>query len=115
MSRLEEIEQEGRLQGLLQGYIEGRHLAIEVALDLRFPDRLVELMQEVYRIRDPHRLNILLQLAKRADLADIEAAIAKHPGSLSFWPGDRPNRYRVNGVEQGKKHVRRCRLCGKLE
>ena len=92
MSLLELVEREGKEQGLLQGRIEGKLLAIEVALDLRFPDSLVELMQQVYRIKDLYRLHVTLQLAKRADLADIKTSLAKPLGSLGWWPGDRPHR-----------------------
>src|SRR5665213_1360711 len=115
MSLLGLVEQEAKEKGLLQGRIEGKHLAIEVALDLRFPDSLVELMQEVYRIKDLYRLHILLQVAKKADLADIKASIAKPLGSYRFWPVDQPLRYRVNGMERREEIVRRCHRCGKLE
>ena len=115
MSFVTFLERQGKEVGLLQGRIEGKHLAIEIALDLRFPDSLVELMLEVYRIKDLYRLHVTLQLAKKADLADIKTSIAKPLETLGWWPGDRPGRYKVNGVEQREEYVRRCHRCGRLE
>lgn len=109
------VEQEGKERGLLQGRIEGKHLVIEGALDLRVPDSPVESMLQVYRIKDLYRLHVTLQLAKKADLADIEASIAKPLGSIGWWPGDRPPSYRVDGIRQREEHVSRCHRCGRLE
>ena len=70
---------EGHKEGQREGQREGRYEAIEVALDLRFPDALAELMPRVKQIADMDRLHALLLLAKRATLADIQAAVASPP------------------------------------
>ncbi len=68
-------ERYGREMGEIDGRKEGRYEAMEVALDLRFPDSLAELMPQFEQIEDRDRLNALLQLTKKAPLADIQAAI----------------------------------------
>ncbi len=50
--------------------------AIEVALELRFSDAAPTLMPRVRQVNDLDRLQQLLQVAKKAPLAEIEAAIA---------------------------------------
>ena len=66
-------ERRGREMGLK----EGRYEAIEVVLDLRFPEAVPELMPKVKQIEDMDRLHALLLLAKKATLADIQAAVSQ--------------------------------------
>ena len=69
-------ERYGKEKGLIEGRKEGRYEAIESVLDLRFPDFLAELMPRVKQVEDLDRLHALLQLAKKASLADIQAAVS---------------------------------------
>ncbi len=70
-------EIDGRREGHKEGQKEGRYEAIESVLDLRFPDSLAELMPQVKQVADMDRLHSLLLLAKRATLADIQAAVSQ--------------------------------------
>ena len=67
---------QGQLEGHKQGRREGRCEAIEIALDLRFPDSVAELMPQIKQIEDLDRLHALVLLANRATLADIRAAVS---------------------------------------
>ncbi len=67
----------GEIDGHKEGQKEGRYEAIESVLDLRFPDSLAELMPQVKQVADMDRLHSLLLLAKRATLADIQAAVSQ--------------------------------------
>ena len=66
----------GEKLGLAKGLIQGNHQAIQVALELRFGDAAVALMPRVLRVDDLARLQKLLQVAKSAPLAEVEAALA---------------------------------------
>jgi hypothetical protein len=62
--------------GFEKGEKKGTKQAIEVALELRFPNTFSSLMPQVSKIDEIDRLERLLQLAKTAPLADIEAFLA---------------------------------------
>jgi hypothetical protein len=59
-----------------RGRIEGRLEAIEVALQIRFPDSAVALMAQARQVGDLDKLHELLEAAKSSDLATIQARIA---------------------------------------
>ena len=61
--------------GLEKGKIKGKQESIEVALELRFGEAAPALMPRVRELNDLARLEKLLQVAKYAPLAEIEAAI----------------------------------------
>ena len=67
-------------RGMEQGEIKGKQESIEVALELRFSDAAPALMPRVRQVNDLDRLEQLLQVAKKAPLAEIEAALAKTSG-----------------------------------
>jgi hypothetical protein len=74
---MEKGEKLGLEKGLAKGLIQGMHQAIEVALELRFGDAAAAaLMPRVQRVDDLARLQKLLQVAKSAPLAEVEAALA---------------------------------------
>ena len=61
--------------GMELGEIKGMTKAIEVALELRFGDAALALMPRVRQVNDVARLEQLLQVAKTAPLAEVEATI----------------------------------------
>ena len=71
-----QVRKMGRDEGRVEGRVEGRHEAIESVLQVRFPDSAAELMPRVKQVEDLDKLHELLEAAKAADLATIQARIS---------------------------------------
>ena len=73
---IEKGVEKGEKMGLEKGMIQGMHRAIEVVLELRFGEAATALVPRVQRVNDLARLQQLLEVAKSAPFAEVEAALA---------------------------------------